>query len=143
MPNIEKATPLDYNEIVKVWESSVKATHDFLADEDFEFYKKSMPTDFLPNVDLYILRDKNAIKGFVGVSGDMLEMLFISAKERSKGYGKTLLTHAIKNLNIVKVDVNEQNEQAVGFYKRFGFKQTARSTKDAMGKNYPILHFSL
>ncbi len=43
---IKTATTEDYPEIMKVWESSVKATHHFLKQEDFEFYKHIAPTDF-------------------------------------------------------------------------------------------------
>jgi putative acetyltransferase len=36
--------------------------------------------------------------------------------------------------------VNEQNEQAVGFYRRMGFEVVGRSPDDSMGKPYPLLH---
>ncbi|MDR2918149.1 MAG: GNAT family N-acetyltransferase [Tannerella sp.] len=137
---IRKANRNDYDAIMHVWESAVKATHDFLADEDFLYFKEKIPTDYLPAVELYVLTEEE-IKGFVGVSGDMLEMLFIHAGSRGKGYGKTLLQYALDHLQITKVDVNEQNTQAVGFYEKMGFKQIDRSEKDAMGKDYPILHF--
>ena len=137
---IRKANKKDYNEIMHIWESAVKTTHDFLSEEDFLYFKEKMPTDYLPAVELYVLTEED-IKGFVGVSGDMLEMLFIHAGSRGKGYGKALLQYASDHLRITKVDVNEQNKQAVGFYEKMGFKQIGRSEKDAMGKDYPILHF--
>lgn len=136
---IRKANQNDYKAIMQIWESAVKATHDFLTDEDFLFFKEKIPTDYLPAVELYILTD-NEIKGFLGTSGDMLEMLFIDADSRGKGYGKTLLLYALDHLHITKVDVNEQNQQAVGFYEKMGFRQAGRDEKDAMGKDYPILH---
>jgi putative acetyltransferase len=37
-------------------------------------------------------------------------------------------------------DVNEQNGQAVGFYKRMGFTATGRSPLDGQGRPYPLLH---
>lgn len=138
---IRKANHNDYNAIMQVWESAVKATHNFLAEEDFLYFKEKMPADYLPAVELYVLTDED-IKGFIGVSGDMLEMLFIHAGSRGKGYGKTLLNYAIEYLHINKVDVNEQNTQAVGFYEKMGFKQTGRDEKDGMGKDYPILHLT-
>ena len=42
-----------------------------------------------------------------------------------------------------KVDVNEQNEQAIGFYQHYGFKTISRSELDGTGKPYPILHMEL
>ena len=38
--------------------------------------------------------------------------------------------------------VNEQNEQAVGFYKKVGFKVTGRSEVDDLGKPYPLLNLA-
>ncbi len=137
---LKKATVSDYPEIMKVWESAVKATHHFLKPEDFEFYKHMGQTKYLPAVDLYVLRIEKTIIGFIGVSGKHLEMLFIDADSRAKGYGKVLLNYAIRNLGITTLDVNEQNEQALGFYKKMGFSITGRSEKDAEGKDYPILH---
>ncbi len=140
---IEGAGPDDYPEIMEVWESAVKATHDFLKPEDFELFRKIIPTDYLPNVDLYVLRQEEKIVGFMGISGENLEMLFISESSRGNGFGKTLLTYAVQNMSVKKLDVNEQNKQALGFYEKFGFKIIDRSEKDSMGKDYPILHLSL
>ena len=48
-------------------------------------------------------------------------MLFIDNNHRGIGIGKKLITYAIDNLQVTKVDVNEQNNQAVGiFYKHIG-----------------------
>lgn len=137
---IRKGGTTDFTEIMKVWESSVKATHHFLKPEDFAYYKKMGPTKYLPAVDLYVLRIEKTIIGFIGVSGNHLELLFIDADSRGKGYGKILLNYAIRNLGITKLDVNEQNTQALGFYQKAGFRISKRSEKDAEGKDYPILH---
>lgn len=136
---IEKAKTSDIPEIITVWESSVKATHDFLKPEDFEFYKSMIPK-FLGNVDLYVLCSGESILAFMGISDENLEMLFVAGESRGKGYGKQLLETAISKYKITKVDVNEENKQAVDFYKKFGFKIISRSEKDSMGKDYPILH---
>ena len=140
---IRKGGPTDFTEIMKVWESSVKATHHFLKAEDFEFHKRLGKTKYLPSVDLYVLRIENTIIGFMGVSGKHLEMLFIDADSRSKGYGKILLNYAIEHLGITTLDVNEQNEQTLGFYKKMGFSITGKSENDAEGKDYPIFHLEL
>lgn len=70
-------------------------------------------------------------------------MLFIDNDFRRTGIGKKLITFAIANLNVSKVDVNEQNTQAVGFYKHAGFKFVKRSAFDEKGKEYPTLHMEL
>lgn len=141
--HIERATTEDYPQIMKVWESSVKATHHFLKAGDFEYYKQMGPTKYLPAASLYVLRLNRKITGFIGVSGNHLELLFIDADSRGKGYGKVLLNYAIEHLGIATLDVNEQNKQAFTFYKKMGFRIAGRSEKDAEGKDYPILHLEL
>ena len=68
---------------------------------------------------------------------------FIDNKYRGAGIGKKLITYAIDNLQVTKVDVNEQNVQAVGFYEYMGFNIYKRSNLDGEGKEYPILHMQL
>ncbi|MFV0536629.1 MAG: GNAT family N-acetyltransferase [Dysgonomonas sp.] len=130
----------DYSVLVDIWESAVKATHDFLSDEDFEFYKKHIYIYF-EHVSLFVYRDdKGEAKGFLGISDDSIEMLFVDNKSRGTGIGKLLLDYAVNKLNARKVDVNEQNIQALKFYYHFGFKEVGRDEYDGEGKGYPILH---
>ena len=70
-------------------------------------------------------------------------MLFISSKMINKGYGRTLIEYGIKNLNLNKVDVNEDNIKALKFYEKMGFKFKSRSSKDDFGKDYAIIHMEL
>ena len=70
-------------------------------------------------------------------------MLFIDPSHIGKGVGKVLLQNAINELNVNKVDVNEQNQKAQDFYLHQGFEIIGRSELDASGKPYPILHMKL
>ncbi len=79
----------------------------------------------------------------MGVAEGNLEMLFIHNDYRGKGIGKKLIRYGMDRLEITKVDVNEQNIQAVGFYKHIGFHVLGRSESDGQGKEYPILHMGL
>lgn len=139
--NIKRATKTDFKLIMQIWETAVKATHDFLSDEDFVFFKTAIPRDYLPNLSVYILEDEGEAKAFCSVSEENLEMLFVDAKTRGKGYGKVLIKFVVEELKIYNVDVNEQNQQAVGFYEKMAYRKTGRSEKDSLGKAYPILHY--
>ena len=139
---IEQFNSKDYSEIMKVWESSVLETHHFLKDEDFEYFKEVIPRDYLPNLNIYVLIE-NGLKAFLAYNNNQLEMFFVDAESRGKGFGRILIKYAIDHLNIKYVDVNEQNEQAIGFYKKFGFSQFRMSLRDSSGREYPILHLSL
>ena len=141
MHEIRLATTADYSRIMVIWESAVKATHDFLKDEDFDLFKKLIPEEFLPQLQVFVMEQNSEINAFFGVSDDNLEMLFVHNDARGKGLGKQAIDLVINDLHILKVDVNEQNPQAVGFYERMGYRKVGRSDVDGMGKPYPLLHF--
>lgn len=134
----------DYPELLAVWENSVRATHDFITEDDIAFFKPIIIEQAFPNVTLKCIKDENkTILGFVGVHECKIEMLFILNAARGKGIGKALLNFAVEQLAANKVDVNEQNPLAVGFYQHMGFKVASRSPLDDMGKPFPILHMEL
>ena len=141
---IDTISKAEYPEVVVVWEASVRATHHFLKEEDILYFKPLILNEYLNAVQLGCIRntDKKII-GFMGVADRQLEMLFIHPEYRGMGIGKSLLTYSIHELNVNKVDVNEENEQAVEFYMHCGFEIISRSELDASGKPYPILHMEL
>ncbi|WP_293943985.1 MULTISPECIES: GNAT family N-acetyltransferase [unclassified Sphingobacterium] len=137
------ATIDDYPKIMEIWESAVKATHDFLSKEDFIHFKQSIPMDYLPKLEVFLLTEKEMPIGFSAASEGNLEMLFIHNDYRGRNYGKQLL-HFMKDVHgVTKVDVNEQNLQAIGFYEKLGFRKVGRSDRDGSGKNYPMIHMML
>ncbi|MDR2230123.1 MAG: GNAT family N-acetyltransferase [Flavobacteriaceae bacterium] len=139
---IRKIEITDYPKLMKIWESAVLNTHDFLKEEDFNYYKEHIPSYF-EHVTLLGYEIDGTLVGFMGISDENLEMLFIDHDFRGKGIGKKLIKHGIDHLKVSKVDVNEQNLQAVGFYQHIGFKILQRSEVDGQGKEYPILHMGL
>lgn len=142
--NIDTINTSEYQEVVEVWESSVRATHHFLKEEDIAYFKPLILNTYLDAVTLRCVRNENKkIVGFLGVAEQNLEMLFIDPDYRGKKIGKTLLEYSIGQMEVIKVDVNEQNEQAVGFYEHEGFEVIGRSELDGTGKPYPILHMEL
>jgi Acetyltransferases len=134
----------DYETLITIWENSVRATHDFLKEEDLQFYKPLILNKYFHHVRLFCHKDGNLeITGFMGIAEDNLEMLFINPVFRGKGIGKELLIYAIEQQQVKRVDVNEQNAQAAGFYTHMGFRIVNRSEFDGAGKPYPILHMEL
>ncbi|WP_415326004.1 GNAT family N-acetyltransferase [Chryseobacterium sp. MMS23-Vi53] len=140
---IRIATSQDYPRIIEIWKSAVKATHDFLSEEDFNYFKEVIPRDYLPNLEVYLIIENGEAQGFASVAEGNLEMLFIHNDVRGKGLGKELYQFMKEKTGLTKVDVNEQNPQAICFYEKLGFKQIGRSEKNGSGKDYPMIHMSL
>lgn len=142
--NIDIVVKADHLKLIEIWENSVRATHDFLAEEDLQELKPLILQHYFDAVDLRCAKNaQGEIQGFCGVHDGNIEMLFICPDARGKGIGAMLAAHAIKEQGASNVDVNEQNEQALGFYQHIGFKVTGRSPVDGQGKSYPLLHMTL
>ena len=135
---IRSATIEDHPQIIELWERSVRATHHFLPEDYLNEIKLLLPT-ILPHADVYVFEDNDVIKGFTGVAEKKMEMLFIDPASIGKGYGRMLAEFCIHTLHADKVDVNEQNEQAVKFYKKMGYQQIGRQDLDSTGKPFPVL----
>ena len=125
--------------LVTVWESSIRATHDFFSETNIREIKKYVFQAIEEIPILVVAVDNKETLAFMGIAEDKLEMLFITAQRRGQGIGRNLLEIGINDYEITEVCVNEQNPQAVGFYEYMGFTIYRRSELDEQGNPFPIL----
>lgn len=131
-------------QMLSVWEPAMRAAHKFLADSDIVFLK-SLVEDGIPLIHklAYLNDDGGTMQAFVGVTDGKVEMLYVNPLLRGKGYGRHLLSYAIKELGADSVDVNENDPEAVGFYENMGFRVLKRSPLDDRGRPFPMLHMHI
>lgn len=136
---ISVATETDCPILMDVWERSVRATHHFLPEDYLQEIKLMLPAIF-PSVTMYVYVDESKqLLGFTGVAEGKIEMLFLHPEARGKGIGKILLHYSMHILGAYELDVNEQNEQDVGFYQHMGFTVIERKETDGLGRPFPLL----
>ncbi|MCM3141849.1 acetyltransferase [Brevibacillus sp. MER 51] len=133
------------DQLVDIWYRAVCRTHHFLTKEDIKFYKNMVKNEALSAVEVWMaINEKKEPVGFIGLDGTKIEMLFVDPEYHGKGIGSRLLEHAERKYGPhLTVDVNEQNEGAYAFYRRYGFVQTGRSELDGSGRPFPLLHLDL
>lgn len=137
----EERTPNLIEQLVSVWEESVKATHLFLSGEEIENIKTYVPEALKQIPHLIIETDEHGQpSAFMGIDNHKLEMLFILPQQRGKGLGRKLIEYAHEIDEIHELTVNEQNPVARGFYEHMGFKVYKRTSLDEQGNPYPILY---
>ena len=90
MFTIREACPDDVSALVELWLRSVRATHTFLSEEDVQFFlplvRESLGSDQL---ELWVLsEDAETLIGFMGLSGNSLEAMFLDPEHLRAGHGK-------------------------------------------------------
>jgi len=128
-------------QLLEIWETSVRATHLFLSNDEIEMIKMYVPQALTEIPHLVIVENDNeAPVAFMGIDGQKLEMLFVSGEERGNGLGKQLIQYGIETYSVNELAVNEQNPLARGFYEHMGFRVYQRTDRDEQGNPYPLLY---
>lgn len=132
------------NELLKVWENSVRATHTFLSNDEILEIKEYVPEALHSIAHLVIETNQNNDPiAFMEIGDDKLEMLFVAPEYRSSGIDRKMLTSGINNYGVTELAVNEDNPQARGFYEHMGFVTYQRNELDDQGRPYPVLYMRL
>ena len=138
---IRSAVSEDKPVLLDIWLKSVRATHQFLTEEDIEFFLPLVRDHALEQLELWILlSDEETPMGWMGLSDSKLEAIFLDPSYFRQGGGRQLIEHARRLKGPLLVDVNEQNQQALKFYESLGFVVCGRSETDSSGRAFPLLH---
>ncbi|OIN98655.1 MAG: hypothetical protein AUJ49_12910 [Desulfovibrionaceae bacterium CG1_02_65_16] len=142
-PAVLPAGPGDRDELLAVWEASARATHGFLSEADIQALTPLVRDECLGQTELLCVRAGGSILAFMGVAGERLEMLFVRPDCFRRGVGALLLRHAVRELGVRELDVNEQNPDTLAFYLHMGFAVVGRSPVDGQGRAFPLLTLRL
>ena len=131
--------PMLIDNLLKIWEASVRASHHFLTEADIKRLVPQAEEALRQVQPLWVIQENLNPIGFMGVQEGKIEMLFLHPDYFRKGLGRELVQRALQELNVEKVDVNEQNPNARKFYERMGFKVFKRNERDSENNPFPIL----
>ena len=93
---IRRAHAADHDKLVALWERSVRATHDFLTEDDIgalrPLVREALSDDAL---ELWVLTERADVPvGFMGLAGQDIAALFLEPARRGRGAGRQLVAHA-------------------------------------------------
>ena len=117
---IRKLQKVDINRVADIWLKTNLKAHFFIPEQywisNYEFVK-----EMLLQAEVYVYEDDKMIQGFIGVSDEYIEGIFVSDEMQSCGIGKMLLDYIKDKKDRLQLKVYQKNVGAMSFYQREGF----------------------
>lgn len=130
---IRELRKVDINKVAEIWLDTNIKTHYFISAQywksNFELVK-----ELLLQATVYVYEDKQEIQGFIGLSNEYIEGIFVSAEMQSQGIGKILLNYVKGKRNKLILNVYQKNTRAISFYQREGFEIQNSGLDEATGE---------
>ena len=130
---IRELRKVDINKVAEIWLDTNIKTHYFISAQywksNFELVK-----ELLLQATVYVYEDKQEIQGFIGLSNEYIEGIFVSAEMQSQGIGKILLIYVKGKRNKLILNVYQKNTRAISFYQREGFEIQYSGLDEATGE---------
>ena len=119
---IRKFESRDLDAVMQIWLHGNLDAHAFVP-ADFWTGHFDMVRDMLPQAELYVHEDADTrqIDGFIGLTENHIEGIFVAKAARFKGTGKALLEYAKSRKPYLTLSVYQKNERALAFYRRVQF----------------------
>ena len=118
---IRKLEKTDVDKVANLWLEANLTAHDFISE-------------------VYIYEDCQNISGFIGITDEYVEGIFVSEKMRSQGIGKQLLDFVKDKKSKLYLNVYQKNIRAVQFYQREDFEIDCESIdEDTRERDYEMI----
>ena len=119
---IRKIETQDLDAVMQIWLQANLDAHAFISASFWEAHFE-MVRDLLSQAELYVHEneDTRQIDGFIGLTENHIEGIFVAKSARSKGVGKALLEYAKSRKPSLTLSVYQKNERALAFYQREQF----------------------
>ena len=119
---IRKFENLDLDAVMQIWLQANLDAHAFIPVSFWEAHFE-MVHDMLLQAKLYVHENEvpRQIDGFIGLTENHIEGIFVAKAARSKGIGKALLDYAKSCKPYLTLSVYQKNERALAFYRREKF----------------------
>ena len=119
---IRKFENLDLDAVMQIWLQANLDAHVFIPASFWRGHFEIV-RDMLPQAELYVHENEatRQIDGFIGLTENHIEGLFVVKSARSKGIGKALLEYVKSRKPRLTLGVYQKNQRALAFYRREQF----------------------
>ena len=113
----------DIDKIMGIWLESTIYAHKFISKEYWNENYNIVKDVYIPMSKTFIYEDNDDIRGFISIiNNDFIGALFVEKNYQSKKKKKSLIDYAKNLYDNLSLAVYKENEKALEFYKKMGFK---------------------
>ena len=139
---IRKLQKADINRVADIWLKTNLKAHFFIP-EQYWISNYERVKEMLPQAEVYVYEDDKMIQGFIGVSDEYIEGIFVSDEMQSRGIGKMLLDYIKDKKDRLQLKVYQKNVRAMSFYQREGFTIQSESMDEFTGEKEYVMNWEL
>ena len=136
---IRRLQKADVDRVMDLWLDANLKAHDFIP---AVYWRSNFGPvkEMLPQAEVYVYESAGKMQGFVGLSGEYIEGIFVSDEVQSQGIGKRLLDHMKAIKDTLRLSVYQNNTRTIHFYQREGFVIQHEGLDESTGeKEYAML----
>ena len=129
--------------VMQIWLYANIKAHSFIP-KDYWTDNYAMVKEILPQAEIYVCEDSdtNQIDGFIGLTDNYIEGIFVREGIQSRGIGKQLLDFAKEIKSSMSLSVYQKNTRAIAFYQREQFVIHSESMDDSTNEKEFIMTWS-
>ena len=126
----------DTETVIRIWLAASVRSHSFIDKAYWEEKAESMRTLYLPLSEIVVDEDRatGEVVAFMAFVEDYLAALFVAPAHQKRGVGSRLLALAKKMRGTLDLSVYAENERAVAFYQKNGFRITSERIEEVTGR---------
>lgn len=135
---IRKLQRTDIDKVADIWLDTNLKAHYFISGQYWE-NNVGLVKEMLSQSEVYVYENEQKIQGFIGLSDEYIEGIFVPAEMQSQGVGKLLLDFIKDKKEKLRLNVYQKNTRAIHFYQREGFKIQCESVDEATSEKEYVM----
>jgi putative acetyltransferase len=131
---VRKLKKDELDKVMEIWRLSTIKAHDFIDKKYWENNYDVVKNVYIPMADTFVYDDEEAIRGFISIiNNKFIGALFIDIDYQGLGIGSKQIDYVSNKYKKLELAVYKENESAVKFYEKKGFKAIAEQQNEDSG----------
>lgn len=134
---IRTFSPPDMESVLDIWLRASREAHAFIPDDYWYSKVGEMRSRYLPasQVDVFCDESTGEVIAFIATVDDYIAALFVDPDRQGQKIGVSLLKFRMERSDNLRLRVYAQNERAIRFYHRYGFRIAGTYSDDQTGES--------